>query len=404
MALTDSQSESLVLSCFLRNPAEIGGRCTEAGMHSEWFSDLANQTLYKHLLWVWSNGKPMERYAIGISLKEAEILEDIGGMERIQSLFLLESVNSAVDSYIERMRDCWRRRRLMEAAKGAFMRVQGSDPVDDIELSLSAFLNQQEQSLEISTPKELSHDLLERAEGEGAIMTGFSSIDRFCGPVYRGDFLVIGGKRKAGKSMLAGNIAASIAKSGWVVFFSAEMGKKEVWKRMLSSEAGVQAKFWKPGHLHTQGEEIAMRATITRMKDLKIALIDSVMDVDQAVAICRSLKARHGSLGAIVFDYLQLFSAQTTAKATRAELISNVSRACKRAALQLNTLVVGVSQLNDDGLSLDSRGIERDCNLMLNIDDEKKVFVAANRNGPQGVGLRMEAQLELCRFIETSSH
>lgn len=403
-ALADSLSESLVLSCLLRSPAEVGGLCVEAGVSSDWFTDTGNQVLYRHLLGIWSEGKPMERYAIAISLQQSGLLEDAGGTERIQSLFALSAVTSAAASYIEAIKQCYRRRRLLEASKAAFMDCQGTEPIAKIELALSAFLNHSEQPLEISTPKQLNLAVMDKADGEGVITTGFNAIDRFCGPVYRGDFLVIGGKRKMGKSMLAGNIASGIAKNGWVVFFSAEMDKKEIWKRMLCADAGVASKFWKPGYLHNQSDEIAMRGTITRSQELKIAIIDTIMDIDQAVSICRSLKAKYGELRAIVFDYLQLFSAASSAKASRSELVSSVSRACKRAALQLNTLVVGVSQLNDDGLSLDSRGIERDCNLMLNIDEDKQVFVAANRNGPQGVGLRLEAQLEKCRFIETSGN
>lgn len=401
MALADHPAEELVISCLLRNPAEVGGKCIEAGMHSEWFTEPENAILYKHLLGVWAEGKPVERYAIAISLKQEGLLEAVGGAEKLQRLFGLQAMAEASDSYIARVKDCFLRRRLSAAAKTAYMEAQGEKSVADIELELSTLLNASDQTVEISTPKSMSMALMDRSEGTDSVLTGFHSIDRYAGPCYRGDFLVIGGKRKAGKSMLAGNIAASIARRDFVVFFSAEMGKLEIWKRTSCAEAGVGAGYWKPGWAGAQAIVEIMNQTLQGMQRLKIGIIDNVSDIDQAVSICRSLKARHGSLGAIVFDYLQLFHANADKRSSRAEAVSCVSRACKRAAVALNTLAIGVSQLNDDGLSLDSRGIERDCNLMLNIDDDRNVFVAANRNGPQGVKLKMEAQLELCRFIET---
>lgn len=400
MALADLHSEELVLSCFMRDQAEVGGRCIEAGMTRDWFTDPENQTLYRHLLGIWSEGKPIERFAIVISLKQSGLLEDAGGADKITRLIGLQGNKDAAGVYIERVRDCYRRRRLHEATKSAFMDTQGEKSVDEIEFDLHKILDASDRTVDMPTPKAMSLSLLDRSEGTDSILTGFGGIDRYAGPLYRGDFLVIGAKRKSGKSIFAGNIAAKIAKRDFVVFFSAEMGKLEVWKRMSCAESGISAKYWKPGWTGA-GELVGqMNDTLHRMKSLKIGIIDSVVDIDQAVAICRSLKARHGSLGAIVFDYLQLFHAGSDKRASRAELVSSVSRSCKRAAVDLNTLVVGISQLNDDGLSLDSRGIERDCNLMLNIDDDRNVFVAANRNGPQGVKLNIEAQLELCRFIE----
>lgn len=401
MALADHPSEELVLSCLMRWPAEVGGKCVEAGMSTEWFSDPQNQILYRHLLGVWAEGKPIERFAIAIALQQAGLIDEVGGMERIQRLFGIQGSQHAVETYIDHVRDCFLRRRLTAAAKGAYMDAQGDKPIGQIELELAAVINRADEAVEIATPKEMSTALLDRSDGQDVIQTGFRSIDRYCGPLFRGDFLTIGGKRKAGKSIFASNIAANIAKHSQVVFFSAEMGKLEVWKRASCAESGVTANYWKPGHLATPEMQSSMAATLKAMQRWKIGIIDSVIEVDQAIAICRSLKARYGSLGAVVFDYLQLFNAPVDKRSSRAEAVSAVSRACKRAAVALNTLVIGISQLNDDGLSLDSRGIERDCNLMLNIDDDKNVFVAANRNGPQGVKLDLKAELALCRFIET---
>jgi replicative DNA helicase len=406
-AFASTESERLLLSAFLSDPVGVGSACIETGLSSGDFIEPSNGSLYKFLLGIYSDGGTTQRYVITKKLKEAGWLEMVGGNDRLQELFMAGGLPVVAKDYAETVLDRSRRRVLASTMKGALTELEGGTPTHEVNQALTTAIEgvRGVDALKMLTPDQMTNEVIDRAVSESAVTTGFASLDHFCGPVYRGDFLVIGGKRKAGKSILAANIALNIARKQHVAYFTIEMNRAELWKRALCAESGVAANYWKPSWTHDADAQAKMDGAVLRMRSRKITVFDSVMDIEQVAAVARMVKAKYGDLGAVVIDYIQLFGTTGLERANRSEVVSHISRSCKRIATGLQCVAIGVCQLNDDGQSLDSRGIERDCNMMLNVeqtndDGGRRVVCAFNRNGPMGCELRMVPELHRCRFVE----
>ena len=122
---------------------------------------------------------------------------------------------------------------------------------------------------------------------------------------------------------------------------------------------------------------------------------------------CRKYKLEHG-LDLVIIDYLQLMTGRTgRASESRQQEISDISRALKGLARELNVPVIALSQLSraverrDDKRPLlsdlrESGAIEQDADVVMflyrdeyyNKDSEHKkeaeVIIAKQRNGPVG--------------------
>lgn len=404
MALIDPQMENVVLATLLQDLHKGMTLCVEGGMDSQAFHSEQNRSLYRHLMGMWSDGKFVDRLMISRSLRSEGMLECIGGDERLQELVLAPTSVVAMPQMIEELKDLLERREIHKATKQAYEDVQGETPTSELKALLGAVaLKEGAHKVETPTPAEMSREALDRSINGKTIPTGFNAIDNVCGLLYPGDLLIIGGMAKAGKSILSGNIAKNISRHKFVAVFTIELNRIEYWRRMVCAEAGVSNRFWVEGPTG-EHQETRINAAIERLNRHKITVVDRAHEIEHAFAIAKMLKAKHGELGAIVIDYIQMFEPFIKGNPTRAEKVSHVSRLCKRAAVELDCLVIGVSQLNDDGQSLDSRGVQRDANLMVNIlnNDEggRDVVSAYNRNGPMGIKLPMAPELHFNRFID----
>ena len=126
-------------------------------------------------------------------------------------------------------------------------------------------------------------------------------------------------------------------------------------------------------------------------------------------AKARRMRARHGDLGLVVVDYIQLMTPSTTGGASenRQVEVSEISRGLKILARELECPVIALSQLNrqleyrqDKRPMLadlrESGGLEQDADVVAFIyrdevynpesDDRGKaeIIIAKHRNGPTG--------------------
>jgi replicative DNA helicase len=139
-----------------------------------------------------------------------------------------------------------------------------------------------------------------------------------------------------------------------VLFFSLEMGHKELTQRLLSSEARVDAKKLQTGRL-TEQDWSKIAKAIGRLEAPLYIDDNPNVTVMEIRAKARRMAARQGRLGLIVIDYLQLMTGRASAENRQVE-VSEISRGLKILARELTTPVVALSQLSR---TLESRADKR---------------------------------------------
>ena len=210
-----------------------------------------------------------------------------------------------------------------------------------------------------------------------------------------------------GKTSFALNIALNVAKKygQTVAFFSLEMSREQLAMRLLSGESFVDSQKMATGKLSDEEwSKLAMASAALSQTDIRVDDNPSIT-VAEMNAKCRRLD----NLGLVLIDYLQLMTGSGYGRQAenRVNVVSDISRALKIMAKELNVPVICLSQLSRGPESRqdkrpilsdlrESGAIEQDADevLFLYRDDyyhenseEKNVaecIVAKNRHGETG--------------------
>ncbi|MBI3975678.1 MAG: replicative DNA helicase, partial [Armatimonadetes bacterium] len=142
------------------------------------------------------------------------------------------------------------------------------------------------------------------------------------------------------------NIAqhAALAHKSPVAIFSLETSNEQVVQRMLASEAEVDGSRLRTGFL-SDSDWPKLANAMARLSEAPIFIDDSAtINVIEMRAKARKLKAEHG-LGLIIIDYLQMIHSYKRTE-NRPQEISEIARATKSLAKELNVPVIAISQLS----------------------------------------------------------
>src|SRR5204863_1234560 len=159
---------------------------------------------------------------------------------------------------------------------------------------------------------------------------------------------IVAARPGQGKTSFALGLAQNVAVHARqpVMFFSMEMGYLELTKRLLAAEARVPARKLQTGKL-SEHEWPRVNQAVGRLAEAPFFIDDNPhCTVMEMRAKARRVKARHGALGLIVVDYLQLMTSHNKRIESRQVEVSELSRGLKILARELETPVVCLSQLN----------------------------------------------------------
>jgi replicative DNA helicase len=178
------------------------------------------------------------------------------------------------------------------------------------------------------------------------VATGFDSLDEVLGGLQPSDLLILAARPSVGKSTLAVNMAVNAAKGESTVgIFSLEMSREQLALRILASESGVETQFLRRG-LYTEAQEQRIISAVGGLSELAIYIDDTPLQgIMEMRAKARRLHMER-NLDLLVVDYLQLISMEGSRGSNRVQEISEISRALKGLARDLNIPVLAVSQLS----------------------------------------------------------
>ncbi len=371
-------------------------------------------------------GNNVDIVTVAEALDRKKQLSSIGGRAYLAGLSEGLPRKLSIEGYCRIVRDKAVLRGIISVADKA--NIRAVDQSEDAQVILEDL---EEQLLELSRTRkgqgfETIVDAMHEAGGLDAyiqksfdpvaitgLATGFSEFDAMTGGLQRKELTILAARPSMGKTAWAINVATNVALEDpdvVVAVFSIEMSKELLYKRMLSSEAGVNTKRSMSGYLSSM-EKSRIAEALSKLGDCNLMIDESSeITTTQMRAKCRRLKMQKGRLDLIVVDYLQLVMG-TKRYGNREQEVASVSRGLKALAKELDVPVLALAQLGrgsehrtgDKRPMLsdlrESGQIEQDADIVAFLhreeyyasDDDEDVergiaelITAKNRNGPTG--------------------
>ncbi|MGE5472959.1 MAG: replicative DNA helicase [Ignavibacteriales bacterium] len=378
-----------------------------------------HKEIYEAVLDLFEAGKPIDIISAKEQLKVRGTLEGVGGLEYLSNLSDMVPTTANIKHYAKIVEEKSLLRQLIKAS-GEIMNLgfEASEEVAIItdEAQKKIFEVLQNRSSKGFYPiKEVLLESFNKLEelynSKGYITgvpTGFSDLDAKTSGLHPSDLILIAARPAMGKTSFALNIAqyASIHGRVPVALFSLEMSKEQLVNRILCSEAMVDSQKIRTGKLDEE-DWTKIAGALGPISEAPIYIDDTPgLSVMEIRAKCRRLKLEK-DIGLIVIDYLQLMQGRGKSE-NRQQEISEISRALKILAKEINVPVVTLSQLSrapetrSDHRPIlsdlrESGAIEQDADLVVflyrddyyNPETEKKniaeVILAKHRNGSTGI-------------------
>lgn len=404
-----TNAEIGVLSCLRANLIEAGGIMVQSGVTEDHFVE-PHSALYRVLMEMWRDGKEFDFIAFCGRLRASGDMHKFPDRTAIQAPLYESSHISTLSEHISALMECKASRALYTLGKSLCDRAFSTTE------SMGKLLEEASTAVATVTtaPRlrktRLNHFINQAIEQIQSAETGENSIefglglDEKAGPFSRGDLVVIAAETKKGKSALAGNIIENVAESGKTVhLFSLEMTGWQNAERMMASQARVDIRSLK---LRGRITKFATQQDLNDMNRLTIAAkgmdkwkVDIFEDIGSIEQICGEIL--RGKPDLAVVDYGQLVDGLRSKGDNREREVASIPRMLKKTATRTNSVIILLSQLNDDGRLRESRAIGQDANCVLFIEgegDSRTIRVGAARSAPTGTEIEMEWISKFTKF------
>jgi len=433
------EAEQSILGAILQENSALD-RAIELITADDFYKE-SHRRIFQSMIALSETGEAMDIITLPEALRKSGDLDRVGGVSYVTSLvgFVPNAANIRYHCKIVREKAILRN--LINTATNIVTKgYEDSNDVDE-------FLDEAERTIfEIAEKKiklsyfsakdivkdsfEMIERLYDRKEMITGVPTGFTELDELTAGLQPSDLIIVAGRPSMGKTAFCLNMASHVAieKKTPVLIFSLEMSKEQLIIRMLASEARIDAKRVRTGHLQ-QSDWNKLTSAAGELSESPIFIDDSSsLNVLEMRAKARRLKREHG-LGLIIVDYLQLMRGYGNVESRQQE-ISDISRSLKGLAKELACPVIALSQLNravetrTDRKPLladlrESGAIEQDADVIMFIYREEfykrcdcpqdgpcmcgrrgkaTVSIGKQRNGPAGVDVDLTFISKYARF------
>jgi replicative DNA helicase len=417
----NEEAEASVLGAILLTEQALDGVLLEVGLKPDHFYRPRHELIFRAMIRLKEKAEPEAVDALTVcdDLRSHGELDAAGSEAYVHSLPTVVPAVGAVLDYARIVRDDALMRGILDTTRRiqAEVLAHRGEPKELIERAEAALfrIGHDTGTSEIRSIEDVLHEEIDKLEelsrsdiGLTGTPSGFSDLDDLTGGFQPGNLIVVAARPSMGKSTLATNMVenAAIEHGRPVALFSLEMSETELAHRFIASQAKVSSDELRKGRVKADRWPKVLRA-VEKLARAPIFIDDSSdISVLEMRAKARRLHSRHGGLGLIVVDYLQLVRPDGRAD-SRVEAVGQISRGLKILARELEIPVIAVSQLSR---AVESRNppipmlsdlresgqLEQDSDLVMFVyrDEyydreserlgEADIIIAKHRNGPIG--------------------
>ena len=318
------------------------------------FYSQSNATIFETFGDLVARGTPIDQVTLRGALERGSKLALVGGDECLLALTDTIPTTAHAETYARRVRELAQIRRCITACHELASMGYGADSFEsyrtEIEKRTRALTTAEVDGEPVHIGEVLTAAVREIEEtkrrGRGAVVghtTGLRKLDEAIGGWQRQRLYVIAGRPGMGKSALTSATIERTTASGPGLFFSIEMPANEVGLRLLVSGSGIDMADAKAAQLG-RDHWLDLARTTENLAGRPIYLDTATRTLDQITAKSRRFRAKHGELGWIIVDYLQLM--QGDRGLPREQQVSSFSRELKALSKELDVPVIALSQLN----------------------------------------------------------
>jgi len=401
---------------------------------NDFFRD-AHRRIFDKMVKLVERGDAIDLVTLKEELTRSGELDEVGGPAYIAALVDGVPRSTNIEHYARIIKEKSTLRNLIFSANkivsSAYEAEEEADVIlDQAEHAIFAIADSKIRDGFVSL-RELAHSSLDTIEQLHArkelitgVPTGFTDLDEMTSGLQPADLVIIAARPSMGKTSLVLNMAQHVGtKTDMTVgIFSLEMSKEQLFLRMLTGEARIDAHRLRGGFLGERDWDKLAKA-ISTLGEAKIFIDDSAsIGVLEMRAKCRRLAAEHG-LHLVIVDYVQLMQGRGRFENRTLELAS-ISRSLKGLAKELRVPIVLLSQLSrapesraDHRPQLsdlrESGALEQDADVVAFIYREDmyldknqpptdaqgvaELIIAKQRNGPTGI-VKLAFIREFTRF------
>lgn len=384
----------------------------------------ASRYVFEALAAVYQRDKKIIFHAVQEELQRRGLLEEVGGKQELKELFIFVPAPDNWKFYYDSIHKYWIKRGLI--LLGAELEKLGRDLELDDPLAEAIDLVEREllslarggREKEIRPFKELLYETLDEIEArsqtktDSSVRFGLTKLDAALGGLEPGDLVIVCAETAFGKSILGQQaVTVGAVKNIGAGVFSFEMPPIQVVERIISAEAEVPMRSLRSGLL-TELEYPKLAGSVTKLGNYPIWIVGCYgLELAGVCSTARYLKAKHG-IGLLVIDYLQLVPVAGGGRrdSSREREVAEISRTLKLLAGELKVVVIGCSQVNDEGKLRESRAIGQDADVILKIAEPKdnddafrrEIGIAKHRHGPSGAKIPVNFYGQYMKFTDIS--
>jgi len=436
-------AEKHLIGAILFNP-EILGAIYEILKSDVYFYSSAHKKIYNAMLELYNNNEPIDAITLINCLNKKKELKICGGPQYIAEIVNAVTTISNAEYYARIIKEKYMLRSVITQMSAIIKNCYDENkPITEIINEAERSLFEIEEDSVKADYKKISAivpDILTMLEKLSknrdllpGVPSGYERLDKITLGFHKSDFIILGARPSMGKTSFALNIAFNAAYKHKVptLIFSLEMNAESIVSRLFSIAGKINQKKLRSGILDEMDWQI-IGHTAEQLYETDI-YIDNTYGIDPVTMLSkiRRLKSECPELGLVIIDYLQLMRLRGRRVENKQQEISEISRALKGIARDMNLPIIALSQLsrqietrpkNDRRPQLsdlrESGAIEQDADLVMFIyRDEKynpdtpdkniaEILISKHRNGELGKVklLFLEQMMVFENFLETEEN